>query len=613
MIDLNKITPEILDELPIEKRMEVVKLIKELKDRKLKYPILDIELHDYQKEFDDALNAKNPDWTYKYKFIIFLWGNWVWKTLYASYTAIRKLMWEELCKKYWIPPVGSANLIKMYTTTWDNIRDNIDRKYLLWTWNIWDSMKFPWYINKNNKWEIVKTTRHDKEILKEVKLNNWAVMTFWTYDQGQKRLQWWEPDYTWMDELPTRFEDLIEIWRWTRKVNWQLLISATPTNYNKKIHNYIFSKEFKDIAFIRQVDSLKNTKWDHSWLNWLSEEEIKIRRFGSFTPPEWLVFKEFNRDNNVVKHFNPKRLWNRVKFYWTVDFWVNHAMAFLLIAIDEDWHIYVFDMYYEKWKTMKHLADWIKDKCREYMIELEYITADSAGARERLELKEQWINTRKVNKKKKEWNMSNRRGWIFRVNSELASWNLVISDKCQDLIDEFQTHHYSENWEDWTVAKTDDDACDARTNKHWDILYLVTKYLQRSVIWLKKGKKFLEKLGEKEKDIKSRFDYKIKISYRHRRLPIKIKIIKMKIKIWDKFWKLTVIEKDKPHIFPSWQRKIRWLCLCDCWKEHSVIQQKLINWTTKSCWCSWKTFKPHNRKILISLNYINLTFNRSWL
>ena len=461
MIDLNKITPEVLDRLTIEQRQEVTKLIWELEERKLKYPILDLKLHDYQQEFDDAINAKNPDWTPKYKFIIFLGWNWSGKTFYASTVAIRKLMGEKLCREYWIPPVGSASLMKMFTTTWDNIRDNIDRKYLLWTWTIWDKMKFPGYINKRNTWEIIKSTRHDKEILKEVKLKSWAVVTFWTYDQGQSRLQWWEPEFTWMDELPTRYEDLVEIWRWTRNKNWQLLISATPTNYNKKIHNYIFSKKFKDVAFIRQIDATRNTEADHSWLDWLPEEEQSVRRFGSFTPPEWLVYKEFKSDVNQVEHFNPRKLWNRVKYYWTVDFWVNHAMAFLLIAIDEDWHIYVFDMYYEKWKTMKHLADWIIAKRKEYMIELEYIIADSAGARERLELKEEGINTKKANKKKKEGTLSNRRWWIMRVNRELHSWNLIISDKCQDLIDEFQTHHYSDKWDDWTVNKENDDACDA--------------------------------------------------------------------------------------------------------------------------------------------------------
>jgi hypothetical protein len=89
-----------------------------------------------------------------------------------------------------------------------------------------------------------------------------------------------------MDELPTRFEDLVEIWRGTRNANGQLLISATPTNYNKKIHDYLFNSEFDDIMFIRQIDSFRNTSANHSWIAGLPEEEIAIRRFGSFTPPE---------------------------------------------------------------------------------------------------------------------------------------------------------------------------------------------------------------------------------------------------------------------------------------------------------------------------------------
>ena len=112
---LKNLTPEMLDELWVEQRHEVHKLIKELKERKLKYPLLDIKFHDYQQEFDDAIKARNPDWTPRWKFVVFLWGNGSGKTWYASTVTIRKAMWEELCEKYGIPPVGNASLIKMYT------------------------------------------------------------------------------------------------------------------------------------------------------------------------------------------------------------------------------------------------------------------------------------------------------------------------------------------------------------------------------------------------------------------------------------------------------------------------------------------------------------------
>jgi hypothetical protein len=72
IMDLSKLSPAMLDKLTIEQRNEVNKLIKEIQDRKLKYPILDVKLHDYQQEFDDAIRMRNEDGTPRYKFIVFL-------------------------------------------------------------------------------------------------------------------------------------------------------------------------------------------------------------------------------------------------------------------------------------------------------------------------------------------------------------------------------------------------------------------------------------------------------------------------------------------------------------------------------------------------------------
>lgn len=479
--ELQWINLELLTE---QERVQVQMLIKELEERKLKYPVLDFKAQGYQQEILDAISEVKPDWTPRWKFIIFLWWNWSWKTIFMAYATMLKALWEQT-KEYWLPYIWSAKLIKVFTTTWDNIRDNIDRKYLLWTWTNTDKIKFPWYVDKENLWEIVKQVRWDKEILKEIKLWNWAVITFGTYDQWQARLQWWEPDLTWMDELPTRYEDLTEIWRGTRNKSWQLFISATPTNYNKKIKDYIFNEKFKDVLFLRQVDSFENKFWDHTWMLWLTEEDRLIKRFWAFTPPEWLVYKNFVRAEAVIPNLKPRDLW-KAKFYWAIDFWVNHPMAFLFIAVDEDWRVIVFDEIYEKWMLLWDLAKEIKKKKIEYWIEFEYIIADSAGSRERKELQELWIFTRPANKRKKENNMSNRRWWILKINQLLWIWKLFVTERCNNIIDEFESHHYTEHWEDWQVEKTWDDALDA-------LRYFIFSYMEPSKIndLIKQRKKIL--------------------------------------------------------------------------------------------------------------------------
>ena len=463
---LKQITPELINNLSPEQRSKVQGILKEYNERKTKYPILKIKLEDYQKEFDEALTAKKEDWTPKYKFIVFLWWNWAWKTLYACYTLIRRALWEKLCRLYKIPPVWNSTLIKVYTSTWDNIRDNLDKKYLLGTGTDTDKLKFPWYLNKDHKGEIIKTTRHDKEVLKEIYLNNGSQITFGTYDQWQHRLQWWEPDFTVMDELPIRYEDFIEILRWTRWIHSQLLISATPTKYNKEIHSYLFNDKMKDVMFLKQIDSFRNPYADRSFTYWLNEEDIMRRRFGSFTPSTWLVYKSFNRVDNIIEHFHPKELWANTRYYAWLDFWQSHPTVCVFCAVDDDWHIYVFDMIYERNILSRDLARSILDIERKYWIKLKHIYADSSAKSERNELKAEWIITIAANKKRKINKTSFVNGWVMKINQLFWLWKLIISDLCYKLIDELLVHCYKDNWE---INKINDDACDA-------LRYMISEY-----------------------------------------------------------------------------------------------------------------------------------------
>jgi phage terminase large subunit len=51
----------------------------------------------------------------------------------------------------------------------------------------------------------------------------------------------------------------------------------------------------------------------------------------------------------------------------------------------------------------------------------------------------------------------------------LSEWMIVVSERCTDLINEFETHHWMWNWTD-KVEKTDDDALDA-------LRYFIFSYL----------------------------------------------------------------------------------------------------------------------------------------
>ena len=59
----------------------------------------------------------------------------------------------------------------------------------------------------------------------------------------------------------------------------------------------------------------------------------------------------------------------------------------------------------------------------------------------------------------------------------------------------------------------------------------------------------------------------------------------LEINKWDRYGLLTIKEELQEIVRPSWQKKRKFLCKCDCWNEKEVILQSLRNWNTQSCWC----------------------------
>lgn len=70
-----------------------------------------------------------------------------------------------------------------------------------------------------------------------------------------------------------------------------------------------------------------------------------------------------------------------------------------------------------------------------------------------------------------------------------------------------------------------------------------------------------------------------------------------------KYGRLTVLEKDKPHITSGGKSICYWICKCDCGTIKSISSQKLRKGTTVSCGC----FRDENMK---NLNFEDLTGQR---
>lgn len=455
------------DEGGEDKKEELIRLLEILDERKKKYWIMDAKMQEHQQQAVDCLSEKY--WTLpKNKFILFQWWNGAWKTALLVYIVVLLALWKEW-KKYWLPYIWEKKNMRLVTKSSSNVSWTF-QPYLLWDYS-------PFRIPPE---EVVRVIQ-DNWVAKKIILKNWCIIEIKTYDQWRERVQGWNPDFVWVDEEPTDkwvWEELLARGRWS---STQIFISMTPLSWLTPVYSFFYEWEKQEVerrkVFV--VSSLENKHADHTWLMMLSEEDRKMRIYWQFVPPTWLVYKAFNRKVNVVKHFHPKELWDWVRYYWWLDLWVVHPTWFVLLAVDLDDNIYIFDWFKRAWlylDEIKKLIDWL---IRKYNIKLEYIIADSAAKRERHELAKLWLKTLPADKWSKwENNESNRKTGILKINTLFHNSKLFISDELTPLIDELEKHAYKWWNKDWEVIKENDDIIDA-------MRYIIFSIKKNDVKWIK--------------------------------------------------------------------------------------------------------------------------------
>ena len=452
-----------------QQEAELKELLRMIEERKLNYWLMDVDVINWVKWkppiakqvelFTDFMDRLSTPLSERVRYMLYYWWNGAWKTFIGSYICVLLAIWHK-CEEYWLPFIGAKKNIWIATKSGNNVKTTI-HKYLLWEWS-------PTRIPP----EMIKRAHVDNNILKGIYLTNWCKINIVTYDQGREAIQGDTPDFLWMDEEPTNEDVWTELRFRTRWEDCETLITMTPLSWLTPVYRFFFeqtSKEVRDKSRVYHVSALDNPHTDKTLTKWLTEEEYRLRVEWSFENPTGLVYSEFFRSKNVVPHFDPKLMawnyWDKVKFYRAVDFGTSHPTAVIWIAQDIDDNFYVYDELEVKDTPLSEIVDRINQKSVGY--DFEYTVRDSAAAREWLEVAKLWLRTVKANKHEKWANdMSNRRTWIMIINDMFSKWKLLISDRCQRLIRELETHYYKEDWDsvrrkDWEVNKYDDDLLDA--------------------------------------------------------------------------------------------------------------------------------------------------------
>lgn len=77
--------------------------------------------------------------------------------------------------------------------------------------------------------------------------------------------------------------------------------------------------------------------------------------------------------------------------------------------------------------------------------------------------------------------------------------------------------------------------------------------------------------------------------------------------VGQRFDRLVVISKDGDYVSPKGATHSKWICLCDCGSEISVVGYRLRNGSTKSCGCLKKDILAQKAKDLTGEHFGRLT------
>jgi PBSX family phage terminase large subunit len=185
----------------------------------------------------------------------------------------------------------------------------------------------------------------------------------------------------------------------------------------------------------------------------LTEDRFAQEYLADFRKTEGLVYKEFRREDHIIKGELDEDEWNIVKVFGGVDFGFVHPAAVMTIKKSGGGKYVVSSEWYKTGQTDAQIADYVAalkwNEC--------YPDPESAGGRE--ELKRRGINVREVLKGKDSITSG-----IDVVRELLKSNRLYIHESCANLIWEFETYSYGDptnQKRDEIPVKENDDALDA--------------------------------------------------------------------------------------------------------------------------------------------------------
>lgn len=476
-IDFKNIDLKSMDE---SKRKEVEMMLKSIENKKKYLWITNFSFYRKMKDWRQLKVGMQEDLfesikAREKKFNLYQWGNGSGKSAIGAYVTVLLALWLQT-HKYNLPYIWACQRIWIGTKSGKNVQEVIE-PYLLWDNSV---TRIPP--------DEIENLHYDNKILKKIYMKNWTEIGILTYDAQAETWQGGNIDFIWMDEEPRDNDILKEALARTRVKGSFMLFTMTPLAGNTPVIELFDEKNLAFVPYTKKflVSALDNPFADNTFAKGLTEDEYRQRILGLATPSTWLVYNQFNRHLHVIPHIDPKTI-KDCRYYRGLDFGTSHPTWVVFLSIDNDNNIYIFDEFYKSNCLLSEIVREVDLKSK--WLDIEATIADSASARERLELKNMGISTIRADKHSvgENW-QSNRKAGILMVNQLFFDWKIFISDRCKNLIKELENHYYKDWNRDWEVIKLDDDLLDA--------LRYILMFIKKAKVKTNKEKDFKKKFGK---------------------------------------------------------------------------------------------------------------------
>jgi phage terminase large subunit-like protein len=306
-------------------------------------------------------------------------------------------------------------------------------------------------------------------------LHNGSTIGFRSCDQDIEKFGGSAKDWIHFDEEPVGergkriYEECLMRTIDTRGKLWFTLtpVSGMSWTYDELYERSRFDKDI----FVVEVSIFENPHLPKDEIDGivkkLNPDEIEMRVKGKYVQLSGLVYKEFNKDKNIIESFPIPPDWKKFR---GIDHGINHPTSCIWIAVNPVGEIYVYDEYCESNKTIKENCEAIRsitggDRIWWTAIDPATESRDpQTGLTNRKEYQNNGILTRALRTDKQAG--INHIKQLLMDNPASGRPTLFIFNSCYNLIKEFlryrwRSYHGSENGKSNDVVKMNDDCLDA--------------------------------------------------------------------------------------------------------------------------------------------------------